>query len=302
MGTPRLKYNSIYVDLPRRFNAFDANIDTEFLDKYSGAGVAERISFYQRWKIRANRRFLSNHDITKLRRFFDYVYDGASFEFWRDVEFGDGIPFDGKSLTTMNERAQATFTRTATVGTYIDADTGYVTNISVADTPRYQAGKFGRGILLEPTRTHYLVRSSEFDNASWTKVGTTVSADAATVIDPFGTNTADVLTMSNGDKIRQTSSLTPASTSDPICVSCWLRVPRGTVAVDIGVSQNGSIVDSTPVTVTTTWQRFQFAVTSGLSVSFAAQFEIDNTSGSSTVLYAAGAQLENAKYARKSVV
>lgn len=301
MGTPRLKYSSIYVDLPRRFNAFDAMIDVDYSDNRSAYGVTERLVFSSQWKIKANRRFLSNHDITKLRRFFEGVKDGTAFEFWRDVEFGDGIPFDGKSLTTMNERAQATFTRTGTNGTYLDADTGYITSIGVADTARYEAGKFGRGILLEPARMNQLIRSSEFSSATWAKVGATVAADVATVTDPFGTNTADAITMSNGDKIRQTSAFTPTTTTDPVCVSGWFRLPRGTATVTLAVSQNGTQVSSTTITLTTTWQKFQFAVTSGLSVSFPAQWELHNTSGATLVIYAAAAQLENAKYATSLV-
>jgi hypothetical protein len=56
-------------------------------------------------------------------------------------------------------------------------------------------------ILVEPQRTNLALRSEEFDNASWTKTNTTISAN--TTISPNGTLTADkiIATSITGDKI-----------------------------------------------------------------------------------------------------
>lgn len=51
----------------------------------------------------------------------------------------------------------------------------------------------GPGYLVEEARTNIALRSQEFDNASWTKVDTTVTADNTTA--PDGTSTADLLTV-----------------------------------------------------------------------------------------------------------
>ena len=48
-----------------------------------------------------------------------------------------------------------------------------------------------KGLLVEESRTNLLLRSQEFDNASWTKGNTTISANAVTA--PDGTLTADTL-------------------------------------------------------------------------------------------------------------
>jgi hypothetical protein len=48
-----------------------------------------------------------------------------------------------------------------------------------------------RGVLIEGSRTNLLTYSQEFDNASWTKSGSTVTANATTA--PDGTVTADAL-------------------------------------------------------------------------------------------------------------
>jgi hypothetical protein len=49
-----------------------------------------------------------------------------------------------------------------------------------------------RGVLIEGSRTNLLVRSQEFDNASWTKQGGSITADA--IAAPDGTITADLFT------------------------------------------------------------------------------------------------------------
>jgi hypothetical protein len=49
-----------------------------------------------------------------------------------------------------------------------------------------------RGVLIEGSRTNLLLRSQEFDNASWTKTNSTVTADSTAA--PDGTITADTLT------------------------------------------------------------------------------------------------------------
>ena len=53
-----------------------------------------------------------------------------------------------------------------------------------------------RGILIEEQRTNLLLRSEEFDNASWTKASTTVTANAT--ISPDGALNADKVIVSNG--------------------------------------------------------------------------------------------------------
>jgi hypothetical protein len=48
-----------------------------------------------------------------------------------------------------------------------------------------------RGVLIEGSRTNLLLRSQEFDNAAWTKIGSSVTANATAA--PDGTITADKL-------------------------------------------------------------------------------------------------------------
>jgi hypothetical protein len=69
------------------------------------------------------------------------------------------------------------------------------------------------GILVEPAATNLVLRSQELDNASWTLVGATVTADAATA--PDGASTADKLVESSGGtnhNIRQSVTITSGAT------------------------------------------------------------------------------------------
>jgi hypothetical protein len=64
-------------------------------------------------------------------------------------------------------------------------------------------------LLLEPQRTNSIIRSEEFDNAAWTKINTTVTANTTT--SPDGNTNADTLTgngTSSTHSVFQTASLT----------------------------------------------------------------------------------------------
>jgi hypothetical protein len=60
-----------------------------------------------------------------------------------------------------------------------------------------------RGVLIEGARTNLLLQSQTFDNASWTKSATTITADATTA--PDGTTTADKLVEGSGGSFHTMS-------------------------------------------------------------------------------------------------
>jgi hypothetical protein len=84
-----------------------------------------------------------------------------------------------------------TFTR-ASIGTYWDAN-------GVLQTAASGAARFdhdpitgeSKGLLIEEARTNLLTYSAQFDDGSWTKAGSSISANAATA--PDGTASADKL-------------------------------------------------------------------------------------------------------------
>ena len=84
----------------------------------------------------------------------------------------------------------------ASVGSYYDANG--VLQLAASGQPRLTHDPVTGeplGILIEGQRTNLLLRSSEFDNAAWTKSDTTVTPNA--VIAPDGTLTADKLVENN---------------------------------------------------------------------------------------------------------
>jgi hypothetical protein len=85
----------------------------------------------------------------------------------------------------------ATFTR-STVAT-CRLSSGLLKKVAsgVARSHYLEDGTYG-GYLAEGARTNRLLRSEEFDNASWFKTDTTITADAAAA--PDGTTTADLMT------------------------------------------------------------------------------------------------------------
>jgi hypothetical protein len=82
-----------------------------------------------------------------------------------------------------------TFTRNS-VGTYYDVSG--VLQTATANTPRFDYDPVthsAKGILIEESRTNLLLRSSEFDNAAWSKGNVSVTANTITA--PDGTMSAE---------------------------------------------------------------------------------------------------------------
>jgi hypothetical protein len=100
-----------------------------------------------------------------------------------------------------------TFTR-ASSATYIDS-AGTLQTAAV-DVPRFDHNPTtgeSLGLLVEEQRTNLVLRSEEFDNASWGKSNITISANS--VLAPNGTVTADTLTDSNDGAAAAHSVITP---------------------------------------------------------------------------------------------
>jgi hypothetical protein len=117
---------------------------------------------------------------------------------------------DNKSLVdSVSGQNLITFTR-ASSATYIDS-TGTLQTAST-DVPRFDHNPTtgeSLGLLVEEQRTNLLPRSEEFDNASWVKVGSTVTANAGAA--PDGATTADLLTRTTTGVSYATQTLTKAA-------------------------------------------------------------------------------------------
>jgi hypothetical protein len=185
---------------------------------------------------------------------------------------------------------------------YGGAVTATIDNISVKLLPgnhAVQATTANRPIYgIHPVggRRNLLVRTEEFDNASWSldnsgTVSPVVTANAA--IAPDGTLTADriLLNKSGGlfSRIQQTSNLTPLP-SAIYTFSVWMRKNgSGTANVGIRISDVG-----VNCVVTDTWQRFSVSLATAGTNAFSQILLFDSIIGNDETadIFAWGAQTE----------
>jgi len=293
MGYPRIRFNGIDFDMQAYPNSFVHINDRDFAESRSTSGIVERLEYFDINRIKLGRNFFENADIEQIRAFFDYASAGASFEFWRDSEFGDALSFEN-SLTTINEKAVSTFAR-ASAGYRLNPATGFYESIAT-NLPRYIAGKHGYGLLLEKAGTNRCQQSDAF-NTSWIAASCTVTSNVATVKDIYGTTTADLLAISiTGGGVVLTTGYTPPTSTTKLCFSIFLRTASGTAEMLMIIGQNAAVIASTNITVTSEWQRFTLTVSAGLSTSFAVAIGVASNGGAMNV-YASSAQLETALYA-----
>ena len=116
-------------------------------------------------------------------------------ELWRRARAVPSLDLrfaDNKSLVdAVTGASLVTFTR-ASSGTFVDS--AGVIQTAATDVPRFDNNPTtgeSLGLLAEEQRANLLLRSEEFDNASWTKTRSSISADST--IAPNGSLTADKL-------------------------------------------------------------------------------------------------------------
>lgn len=138
-----------------------------------------------------------------------------------------------------------------------------------------------------------LLRSEQFDNAAWTKnTGTTVTPNA--VLAPDGTTTADAIVYDGSGLVgnyRIYQTIAAPALGAPFTASIWLR------ASSVIGAQLGNNLALTPITITSSWQRF---TVSGVGDGSAAgQLLLYSPAGVNTAftVYAWGAQAELSGYA-----
>lgn len=85
-----------------------------------------------------------------------------------------------------------------------------------------------KGLLIEEQRTNLLTYSGQFDNASWTKIGTTVSANAAT--SPDGTADADSLVEDSATSDHRVNQPSISAGSGANTFSVYLKAGSRTFA------------------------------------------------------------------------
>jgi hypothetical protein len=180
-------------------------------------------------------------------------------------------------------------------------------------------------ILLEPQRTNTLTYSSSFDNAAWTKVNATVTANTTT--SPSGVVDADTLTADGTSNIHQTvSSAISFTNSTTYTYSVYVKKNTNNFiqlyfSASIGgmfanfdlnngvVGTLGTITGTTPTSSITSvgngWYRCSMTITANATTTAACVIHITSSSTApraesntlSTSVFIWGAQVEAGSYA-----
>lgn len=147
--------------------------------------------------------------------------EGVAFDFLARTaiinDFSDALSDSGRPHSLLTE------TR-ATTATYVGRDRLLAT--AANDTLRYDhnpATGAPKGVLIEPSATNLLTYSAEIDNASWTKSGSTITANSA--VAPDGTTTADSLIEDGtaGVSHRVTKGGITVTNGQPYIFSVWAK-------------------------------------------------------------------------------
>ena len=112
--------------------------------------------------------------------------------------------------------------QSSTVGEYIP------TGSTINSAPRFDHNPLtgeSLGLLVEEQRTNLLLRSEEFDNASWAKVGATVTANTGAA--PDGATTADVFTRTTTGVSYATQTFTKTASAIQYTFSVFVKQSVG---------------------------------------------------------------------------
>jgi hypothetical protein len=188
----------------------------------------------------------------------------------------------------------------------------------VANAPRFHFNpltKVCEGLLVEGQRTNFLLRSQEFDNASWTKTTLTVTANSTTA--PDGTTTAETLAVTGASgrvaqavtitagrgialsvyaKANATSWLWVEVTDGTNAVACWFNLSAGTAGTNTAGAASNIFSQKLVEVLPNGWVRCMLETTTAGSTAFTASISAasaDNTAPANTnSVFAWGAQLE----------
>lgn len=171
----------------------------------------------------------------------------------------------------------------ATTATRVNSS-GVIESVAT-NVPRLDyTGSSCPSILIEPQRTNLLLRSEQFEFATWGKLGTTVTSD--TTISPDGTQNADSMTLTDSNSRLSVGLTLGAGTYTLSFYVKKLSTTSGSTMRLLAVVDTLNV--SVNFTPTEEWERYSYTFTATTSVT-AAQIRAQNLIGNVAVW---GAQLE----------
>ena len=302
---PRLKYNSINVDFDRFLNDFQYVQNQIKAVNVSASGIKETLSFYSEDALTLVKERMSQTVEAQLAQWWEWAKSGQTFSFWFDRDHAGYWPFE-KTLTN-NNGITGTFARTGAAN-YTDLTSGLVAS-AAANTARYQAGKFGHGLLIEGALTQICLYSDDFSNAAWTKTNVTIAADSTNTLDIEGNTTADRATLgaATGTIVQDLSGAADIGTQNGVfsVYAKWSSGSgtNGTVTLRIKRADTGATLSaSAALTVSAgSWQRFSIYHATGGAIAAKWRLEIE-LSGNGDVYYLQRANFDTTrKYTTSSL-
>lgn len=205
------------------------------------------------------------------------------------------LPRLALDFTTASLDSRVTLTRSLNTATRVNSS-GLIETVN-ANLPRFDYDPqtlLCRGLLIEESRSNLILYSSDFTNVSWDTSTLTTSSNS--IVSPDGTSNADALTgTATNSYFRQ---LVNCSINTPYTRSIWLKVPSGTLTVNIYATDNGTGFAVLAANLTTSWQRFTVTATSSATATqVVLQVGGGNTWGNGVVIHAWGGQIEAGAFA-----
>lgn len=209
------------------------------------------------------------------------------------------LVIDFSSLSSLP--SEITFARTGSAWYFDDSD---VLQSASSGSPRLGRTVPGgpRGLIIEGQRTNECLYSNDMTVSAWqTFSSSSITETANYAAGPDGTTTATRLefTTSFGHIIQQNVTISGGTANKTITYSVWLKSNTGSSQVISLKNTHGGVADNfTDITVTTTWQRFQFTVNNNSSPGSGTHFVgIINRSTSTKDILAWHHQVEQASFA-----
>ena len=201
---------------------------------------------------------------------------------------------DNKSLVdAVTGASLITFAR-ASSGTVTDS-AGTLQTAAI-DVPRFDHNPTtgeSLGLLVEEQRTNLLLRSEEFNNASWGDQGTAPTVTANATVAPNGTLTADRITFAAADSRKTQANISIVNGASYTFSVYALAI--GAINNKFRLAFFDQAVQSTSADFTVSqsqWQRFTFTVTSTQTNNFGLPQIRNASDNAGNDIYFWGAQLE----------
>ena len=144
-------------------------------------------------------------------------------------------------------------------------------------------------LLVEPQRTNLSTFSDNFTDASWVKLGTSLTVTANTTISPDGTQNADTLNVSNNDNVLY-KVISGTFVGN---VYNFTIYAKGSGTFSMNIRLNSSTTTTETKTLSNQWQRFNVTVTNAVPITTIETYIVLNTYSTYNIW---GAQIEAGSY------